>query len=59
MTAGVKKRYENHYHPGFVINLGRKGQTEGRYRMLHFDTFQEAEKEVLRDGDEVQLSHLE
>ena len=57
-TAGVKKRYENHHYPGFVINVGRKGQIEGRYRMLHFDTFQEAEKEILRDGDEVQLSHL-
>jgi hypothetical protein len=57
-AAGVKERYEN-YYPGLVINIGRKGQSKGRYRMLHFDARQEAEKEPLQDGDEVQMSHLE
>ena len=32
--AGVEKGYEN--SAGLVINIGRKGQTKGRYRMLHF-----------------------
>ena len=55
--AGVEKGYEN--SAGLVINIGRKGQTKGRYRMLHFGArtraLKEAEQEVLRDGDEVEM----
>jgi protein involved in polysaccharide export with SLBB domain len=48
-AAGVKKRDYD------VITIGRKGQTKGRYRMLHFGALQEAQKEVLRDGDEIEM----
>jgi hypothetical protein len=58
-TAGVKERYKDYYYPGLVISIGRKGQTKGRYRMLHFETRQEAEKEMLQDGDEIQMDRLE
>jgi hypothetical protein len=58
-TAGVKEWYENHYYAGFFINVGRKGQSKGRYRMLHFDGRQEAEKEILRDGDEIEMTPKE
>jgi hypothetical protein len=50
--AGVEKGYENW---GLVINIGRKGQTKGRYRMLHFGALKKAEQEVLRDGDEIEM----
>jgi hypothetical protein len=51
--AGVEKGYED--WAGLVINIGRKGQTKGRYRMLHFGAPKKAEQEVLRDGDEVEI----
>lgn len=51
--AGAEKGCEN--FPGLVINIGRKGQTKGRYQMLRFGALKEAEQEVLRDGDEVEM----
>ena len=55
--AGVDKGYEDWRN--LVISIGRKGQTKGRYRMLYFGVrarpIKEAEQEVLRDGDEVEM----
>jgi hypothetical protein len=58
-AAGVKERYKDYHYPGFVINIGREGQSNGRNRMVRFEAMQKAEKEPLQEGDEVQLGHLE